>query len=61
MKDSLTSLTPAEILTSIPAGVAEMNKLPHAPFASPGGFCWEKDQTHPEKLCTSFFDSGLGG
>lgn len=39
MKDSLTSLTPAEILlTSISAGVAEMNRLPHAPFASPGGF-----------------------
>lgn len=39
MKDSLTSLTPAEILlTSISAGVAEINRLPHAPFASPGGF-----------------------
>lgn len=38
-KDSLISLTPAEILlTSIPAAVAETNRLPHAPFASPGGF-----------------------
>lgn len=38
VKDSLTSLTPAEILlTSIPAAVAERNRLLHAPFASPGG------------------------
>lgn len=39
VKDSLNYLTPADILlTSISAAVAETNRLPHAPFASPGGF-----------------------
>lgn len=36
----------------------DFRMLPPSP---PGALGWEKDQIHPQKLCTSSLDSGLGG
>lgn len=54
-------MTPAEtLLASIPLQWPDLTDFCTLPPPPPGALGWEKDQTHPKKLCISSLDSGLG-
>lgn len=58
-KDSHIYMTPAEILlASISLQWPDLTDFCTLPPPPPGALGWEKDQTHPKKLCISSLDSG---